>query len=93
MTSELQHLNEKLEALQESYDADMNAAGNLQQQSQFLADQVEMLEKENQRLRKSGNILALSAIRVVLNYDGVHRLSLAIAHWFETKAGEHGRPH
>jgi len=52
---------------------------------------VEMLIKNNKELRDSGCKLAEAATRVIRTYDGVHRLSLAVAEWYKTLANENGR--
>lgn len=41
-----------------------------------------MLERDNRKLREAGFNLAKSAINVVEDYDGLHRLSRAVADWF-----------
>ncbi len=54
--------------------------------------QVEtILAEENARLRKAGCDLAEAAARVIRDYDGIHRLSLATAAWFSAVAGEGDR--
>ena len=54
-------------------------------------DLTEFLSKENHELRKAGNDLAIAAIKVVRDYDGCHRLMLAVARWANTVANEGGR--
>lgn len=54
---------------------------------------VEFLAKDNNAMRKAGCALAEAAMYVVGNYDGLHRLSLAVAEWSKTIANEGGRPH
>ena len=54
---------------------------------------VEMLAEDNKRMRVAGNNLAIAAIRVIRDYDGVHRLSLAVAEWNKAIADEGGRSH
>jgi hypothetical protein len=51
----------------------------------------EMLIEDNQRMRKAGNLLAEASLRVIREYDGLHRLSLAVAKWCEAVAIEGGR--
>ena len=53
---------------------------------------IEMLNADNARMRKAGGDLAEAASRVVHTHDGCHRLSLAIAAWFQAVAAEGGRP-
>lgn len=52
---------------------------------------IEMLSEDNARMRKAGGALAEAASRVVHTHDGCHRLSLAIADWFQAVASEGGR--
>ncbi len=49
---------------------------------------IEQLSKENARLRKAGGFLAQRAMYTVTEYDGLHRLSLAIAKWATVVANE-----
>ena len=50
-----------------------------------------MLEEDNKRMRKAGNDLAIAAMRVIRDYDGIHRLAIAVAEWNKVIAGEGGR--
>lgn len=43
---------------------------------------IKMLERDNHKLREAGFNLAKSATNVIENYDGIHRLSRAVANWF-----------
>jgi tellurite resistance protein len=52
---------------------------------------IRMLEKDNKRMREAGNNLAIAAMRVIRDYDGIHRLSLAVAEWNKAIADEGGR--
>lgn len=52
-----------------------------------------MLIRDNQRMRQAGCKLAEAALHVIREYDGVHRLSLAVAEWAKTVAAEGDRPH
>lgn len=52
---------------------------------------VKMLSEENKQLRKSGAELSIAALKVATEYDGVHRLMLAVSNWTKTMADEHGR--
>lgn len=49
------------------------------------------LAEENGKLRKAGCKLAEAAIRVASEYDGAHRLMLAVAEWSMAVANEGGR--
>lgn len=50
-----------------------------------------MLVEENKRLRLAGTTLSKAALHVITEYDGLHRLSLAVSEWAKTLADEHGR--
>lgn len=49
---------------------------------------VKMMADDNARMRKAGCALAEAALRVISEYDGVHRLSLAVAEWSTAVANE-----
>lgn len=50
-----------------------------------------MLLRDNRRMREAGCKLAEAALRVVREYDGVHRLALAVAEWSSVVGSEGGR--
>ena len=50
-----------------------------------------MSSKENAKLRKAGGFLAQRAMYTVTEFDGLHRLSLAVAKWATVVANEGGR--
>jgi hypothetical protein len=52
---------------------------------------IEMLARDNARMREAGCNLAEAAARVVRDYDGLHRLSIAISAWFTAIASEGDR--
>jgi hypothetical protein len=52
---------------------------------------IRMLEKDASEYRSAGNKLALAAIRVINEYDGIHRLSAAVRDWFDVVSKEGGR--
>jgi len=54
-------------------------------------DRFRMLSEENARLRAAGAQMAIAALRVSTEYDGVHRLLLAVSVWAKAMADEHGR--
>lgn len=54
-------------------------------------EQIKMLSKENEALRKAGARLARRAMYVVAEYDGLHRLALAVAEWAKVMGDENGR--
>ena len=51
----------------------------------------EFLAEENRELRKAGCKLAIAALYVAHEFDGVHRLMLAVSEWTQTLANEGGR--
>lgn len=51
----------------------------------------EFLAAENRELRIAGCKLAEAALRVAREYDGVHRLMLAVSDWAKAVANEGGR--
>jgi hypothetical protein len=54
---------------------------------------LEMMARDHKRMRDAGCALAEAALRVIREYDGLHRLSLAVAKWAEAVAAEGDRPH
>ena len=56
-----------------------------------LDDLTNMVTKDGRRMRKAGCDLAEAALRVIRDYDGTHRLALAIAEWMKVVADEGGR--
>lgn len=54
-------------------------------------DNSQMLADDLNRMRKAGNKLAIAAMHVINEYDGLHRLSLAVAEWNKAVANEGGR--
>ena len=52
---------------------------------------AEMLSADNKSLRDAGNDLAIAALHVAKEYDGVHRLMIAVAAWSKAVADEGGR--
>lgn len=52
---------------------------------------IQTLIDENKKLRMAGSRLAIRALYTVSNYDGLHRLSNAIAQWNLTISNEFGR--
>lgn len=54
-------------------------------------DYTEFLVEENRKLRTAGCKLAEAALYVAREYDGVHRLLLAVSEWGKTLADEGGR--
>lgn len=51
----------------------------------------EWLAEENRQIRKAGCELAEAALHVAREYDGVHRLMLAVSKWAMAVANEGGR--
>lgn len=52
---------------------------------------IQMVIDDNRAMRKAGNDLAIAAQYVIKEYDGLHRLALAVAEWNKTIANEGGR--
>jgi hypothetical protein len=52
---------------------------------------IQALQADNTALKKAGSELAAAALRVVSDYDGLHRLMLATAAWAKAIADEGGR--
>ena len=52
---------------------------------------IELLNTENSKLKIAGCEMAEAAIRIIKDYDGVHRLSLAVSNWFKVMADENNR--
>ena len=51
----------------------------------------EQITNDNNKMRKAGNNLAEMAIRVIRDYDGIHRLALAVSDWTKVIANEGNR--
>lgn len=51
----------------------------------------EFLAEDNRKLRRAGCKLAVAALHVAYEYDGVHRLLLAVSEWTKALADEGGR--
>ena len=54
-------------------------------------EMIDMLSTDNAAMRKAGGRLAEAATAVITDYDGCHRLALAVAEWMKTVADEGGR--
>jgi len=52
---------------------------------------LEMLAKDNSSLREAGCDLAEAALRVIRDYDGIHRLAQAASQWMKALAEQGGR--
>jgi hypothetical protein len=52
---------------------------------------VDMMTRDNAKMREAGCNLAEAAGRVIRDYDGLHRLSIAISAWYSAIAGEGDR--
>lgn len=53
--------------------------------------QLERLAEDNAKLRNAGCRLAEAALYVIREYDGTHRLALAVAEWCKAVSNEGGR--
>ena len=56
-----------------------------------LESRIKILSEENRRLREAGAQMAVAALRVATEYDGIHRLMLAVSVWAKAMADENGR--
>jgi len=54
-------------------------------------EMIDHLAKDNKALKEAGCKMAQAALRVVHEYDGVHRLQLTVSEWAKTIANEGGR--
>lgn len=52
---------------------------------------LKMACDDNRALKKAGDDLAIAASYTVAEYDGLHRLRLAVAAWHKANADEGGR--
>ena len=59
--------------------------------SALLCSPEQFLAAENAALRRAGCKLAEAALHVAREYDGVHRLMLAVSEWAKAVADEGGR--
>lgn len=50
-----------------------------------------MMIRDNAKMRRAGTKLAEAALYTVREYDGVHRLSIAVAEWAQAIANEGDR--
>lgn len=55
------------------------------------AELIEMLTRDHARMRAAGTALAEAALYTVREYDGLHRLALAVADWAKAVADEGDR--
>ena len=58
---------------------------------QMPSDINDILLEDCKQMRKAGNDLAIAAMRVVGQYDGIHRLSAAVSYWNNVISTEGGR--
>ena len=61
---------------------------SLSRTAELREDVRDMLLADNKRMRSAGGKLAEAAIYTVHEYDGLHRLSLAVAEWSKAVADE-----
>ena len=52
---------------------------------------IDMTKRDTGKMREAGCDLAIAAIRVAKDYDGIHRLMLAVSRWCEIISNEGGR--
>jgi hypothetical protein len=58
---------------------------------ELLVSQLNSVIEDSNKYRTAGCNLAEASIRVINNYDGIHRLSLATSEWLKVVADEGGR--
>jgi hypothetical protein len=63
----------------------------LQNEQKLLSNQIIQLANDVNRFSDAGGKLAEAASRVINNFDGIHRLALAVADWMTAVANEGGR--
>ena len=68
-----------------------NPTYNYPDLNQHFTEANKVLVEENKRLRLADTKLASAALRVISEYDGTHRLALAVSEWSKVLADEHGR--
>lgn len=61
------------------------------EEDQIQQSLLRSLQEDNAKMRQAGCKLAEAAIQVVREYDGLHRLMLAVAEWSMVIANEGGR--
>lgn len=66
-------------------------AGEVDAEFDLQASQIAMLSKDRARMREAGCKLATAAMQVIGEYDGCHRLALAVAEWAQAVGDEGGR--
>jgi hypothetical protein len=52
---------------------------------------TDQLQTDNIKMREAGCNLAEAALNVIKEYDGLHRLALAVSEWSKVIAEEGGR--
>ena len=52
---------------------------------------IKRLSIENDKLKKAGSKLAQRALYTITNYDGLHRLALAVSKFSKVLGNENGR--
>ena len=60
-------------------------------EEEITALQVGKLSDELKNIIEAGNRLAAAEHKVQCEYDGVHRLRLALSDWYKVRANEFGR--
>jgi hypothetical protein len=77
--------------MKEEKDTDNGREGGTSPAATCSPSVEEFLAEENRQLRKAGCKLAEAALHVAREYDGVHRLMLAVSEWATAVANEGGR--
>lgn len=81
----------KIQAAHSPSEAVSNAAPTSDPEGAATQDQIGILSCDNHRMRKFGTLLAEAALYVIREYDGTHRLSLAVSAWAKAIGDEGGR--
>lgn len=63
----------------------------LKEQLKIAIDQTKTAHDELCDILEAGNKLAEACHRVQSEYDGIHRLRLALSNWYKVRANEYGR--
>ena len=80
-------INEKLKELKDVYER----LDKIENEMSEKVEKEKYFVAENTALKKAGHNLAQAALYVAKEYDGIHRLLLAVSEWAKTVANEGGR--
>ena len=105
LASERTHLMARVETAERKRDKLRAQLENADSRGNYFGRRLEAVEHErdnanqerdearehNNAMRMAGRDLATAALRVVRDYDGVHRLALAVSAWAQVLADQGGR--